>query len=323
MTTMTSISKERIAELIAENEKYSPATSWLEDRYSIFNVGDNIQGYIQLDGFQFYWGDPIVTQGQPIEFLHSIVKFAEDNKCTPVFCEVSEQLEEILAGNDFNYSVLSCTHEDVVDPVEANLDVKDVQQNVRRSQRAGVDVYELTTEPTDSQREAINHGVEKWKEGRKGDQIATASMDPFLDSVHRRFFIAQVEDKIVGILILTLLKDHGYQIKNCTSFPDAPKGTSERLIVECLETLKKEDSHFVSFGISASDSMSPVHNLKGMRVTWLSGTYKSILKSTGIFKRADFRSKFNVKHDPLYICYPKHQFGLDGVQSLMKALKTK
>lgn len=255
--------------------------------------------------------------------MRHIISFAKENNCTPVFCEVSEELEELLACDEFGYSCLSCTHEDVIDPTEVNLDVKDVQQNVRRSQRAGVDVYELKDEPTVEQRKAINEGVEKWKQGRKGDQIATASMDPFLDSVHRRFFIAEVEGKIIGILILTLLKDHGYQIKNCTSFPDAPKGTSERLIVECLETLKKEDSHFVSFGISASDSMSPVHNLKGMRVTWLSGTYKSILKSTGIFKRADFRSKFKVKHDPLYICYPKHEFGLDGVQTLMKALKTK
>ena len=69
MTSSIQISKERIADLIAQNEKYSPATSWLEDRYSIFNVGDNIQGYIQLDGFQFYWGDPIVTQGQPMYVL--------------------------------------------------------------------------------------------------------------------------------------------------------------------------------------------------------------------------------------------------------------
>ncbi|TIB86658.1 hypothetical protein E3Q20_01586 [Wallemia mellicola] len=316
------IEKDKLAELIATNEKYSPATSWLEERYSLFIKNGNVQGYIQLDGYQFYWGDPIVINGEPIEFIRHTIDFAKEYSCTPVFCEISEDLEALLENDEFKFSCLSCTHEDIINPTEANLDVKDVQQNVRRSQRAGVEVYELSGDPTDEQRDAINEGVEQWKQGRKGDQIATASMDPFLDSVHRRFFIAHIENKIVGVLILSLLKDQGYQIKNCTAFPDSPKGTSERLIVECLETLKKEDAHHVSFGISASDHMEPVHNLKGMRVSWLSGTYKSILKSTGIFRRADFRSKFNVKHEPLYICYPKHEFGMDGIQALMKTLKT-
>lgn len=130
------------------------------------------------------------------EFIRHTIDFAKENSCTPVFCEISEDLEALLENDEFKFSCLSCTHEDIINPTEANLDVKDVQQNVRRSQRAGVEVYELSGDPTDEQRDAINEGVEQWKQGRKGDQIATASMDPFLDSVHRRFFIAHIENKV-------------------------------------------------------------------------------------------------------------------------------
>ena len=134
-----------------------------------------------------------------------------------------------------------------------------------------------------------------------------------------------------------------YQIKNAVSFPDAPKGTSEKLIYSALRDLDREQTrqfpslctafnhvltpppelgrYTVTFGISAANSMVPTHNLSGWKVHTLSNTYNKVAKSTGLLNRLEFRKKFESIHEPMFVCYPEDGFGLDGVMALLKALR--
>jgi hypothetical protein len=45
----------------------------------------------------------------------------------------------------------------------------------------------------------------------------------------------------------------------------------------------------VTFGITASDSLTPVDNLGGWKITWLSKTYNKVIGLTGLTRRGDFR----------------------------------
>lgn len=45
----------------------------------------------------------------------------------------------------------------------------------------------------------------------------------------------------------------------------------------------------VTFGITASETLTPVDNLSGWRITWLSKTYNSVVGLTGLTRRGDFR----------------------------------
>ena len=45
----------------------------------------------------------------------------------------------------------------------------------------------------------------------------------------------------------------------------------------------------VTFGITASDSLVPVSNLSGWKITWLSKTYSTVISLTGLTRRGDFR----------------------------------
>jgi hypothetical protein len=45
----------------------------------------------------------------------------------------------------------------------------------------------------------------------------------------------------------------------------------------------------VTFGASASDSLIPVSNLSGWKITWLSMTYNKVIGLTGVTRRGDFR----------------------------------
>ena len=48
----------------------------------------------------------------------------------------------------------------------------------------------------------------------------------------------------------------------------------------------------VTFGITASDSLTPVDNLSGWKITWLSKTYNRVIGLTGLTRRGDFRVRF-------------------------------
>ena len=51
----------------------------------------------------------------------------------------------------------------------------------------------------------------------------------------------------------------------------------------------------VTFGITASDSLTPVDNLSGWKITWLSKTYNKVIGLTGLTKRGDFRVRLFVR----------------------------
>ncbi|KAH9979739.1 hypothetical protein BJV74DRAFT_857584 [Russula compacta] len=74
--------------------------------------------------------------------------------------------------------------------------------------------------------------------------------------------------------------------------------------------------------ITASDSLVPVSNLSGWKITWLSKTYSTVIGLTGLTRRGDFRNKFHSRHVPMYVCYPSDDgFSLDCVNKLLKCLR--
>ncbi|KAL1664134.1 hypothetical protein EV121DRAFT_263284 [Schizophyllum commune] len=230
--------------------------------------------------------------------------------------------------------------------------IKDLKKNLRRAEKAGVTTGEVVGELSEEDRVTIEKGIDDWKKHRHGIQIASTTMVPWLDKEHRRYWLARdANNKPIAILILTKINAqphaptpdtslsymHGhpehphhisYQIKNAVSFPDAPKGTSEKLIYSALRDLDREQTrklqlgrYTVTFGISAANSMVPTHNLSGWKVHTLSNTYNKVAKSTGLLNRLEFRKKFESIHEPMFVCYPEDGFGLDGVMALLKALR--
>ncbi|KAF5313516.1 hypothetical protein D9611_008501 [Ephemerocybe angulata] len=402
--------KSTIADLVAKYGS-SSTTAWLEfARYHIW-VGEPIpesefppvQGYMTSDGWIFAWGNPLVSSPAALgPTARAFVKFAEQNGLHPVFACVDRDMEEVL-GEELGWRTVSCIYEDYVDPAhlleltspdakghEGQHVVKDLKKNLMRAEKYHVEIAEVkNTEWTTEDKRAVEKGIEEWKASRNGIQIASTTLQPWLDQEHRRYWLARVEGKIVGILILTPVQSNTWQIKNAVSFPDAPKGTSEALIFNSLKTLHEEHTSgsiptastpvngvsapasisstvvepptsppasgmfspvstsdvsgistptrmdspdansalddenrvAVTFGISASPELHPVHNLGGWKVKALSKTYKHVASSAKLINRGEFRRKFDSDHKPMYVCYPEDGFGLDGVNTLFKLLK--
>jgi len=54
----------------------------------------------------------------------------------------------------------------------------------------------------------------------------------------------------------------------------------------------------VTFGITASDTLTPVDNLSGWKITWLSKTYNKVVGLTGLTRRGDFRVRIISSRSP-------------------------
>ncbi|KAI0322943.1 hypothetical protein OF83DRAFT_1167226 [Amylostereum chailletii] len=402
-----STEKAAIASLIAEYGS-SSSTSWLEfSRYKIWRptvpIPESpfvpVQGYLRSDPYVFAWGNPLVSD--PSALAPTAAAFwdwARNEGLKIVWCCVDGQMEEVLGGKDskLKWSTLSCIVEDMLDPKAVvdlahspggGSEVKDFKKNLRRAEREHLVVREVKDDEwTPQMRKEVEEGILAWKAAKTGLQLASTSFQPWLDQPHRRYWVAEKDGKIVGILILALIHHDQYQIKNAASFPDAPRGTSEHLIYDAMDALHKENEHgfpdddrafvwharsrsvsparsadstgtpslsssaaspvstaptspmsssslvdspatpskryTVTFGITASDSMTPVDNLSGWKISWLSATYNKVVGGTGLTRRGDFRNKFHTFHMPMYVCYPTEQgMGIDGVTKLIKCLR--
>lgn len=399
--TASTFDKQSIAELVAKYGS-SSTTAWLEfSRYKIWQapapLGGStfppVQGFMRQGPWVFAWGNPLVSTPAALEATaRAFMQHVAGSRV--VWACVDHAMEEVL-GDRLGWSTVHCIYEDVVDPrrvievVEAperkvqkgketktkdkearehDEIVRDLKKNLRRAEKANVTIAEVHGTPGDADREAVEAGVSEWRKSRHGLQIASTTLQPWLDQEHRRYWIARnAAGNPIGILILTPVHNHphvphshdstlphadhpnhpshsskhpehapciAYQIKNAVSFPDAPKGTSEKLIYSMLCDLDAEQSKrsniasgaghdriTVTFGISAADRMSATHHLGGWKVTALSKTYAKIAKATGLINRLEFRRKFESIHEPMFVCYPEDGFGLDGVKALLKALK--
>ncbi|KAJ3536705.1 hypothetical protein NMY22_g5913 [Coprinellus aureogranulatus] len=421
--------KSTIADLVAKYGS-SSTTAWLEfERYKIWRPSipipesefPPVQGYMTSDGWIFAWGNPLVSHPAALApTVKEFVKFAEENHLHPVFACVDAQLERIL-GEEMGWRTVSCIYEDYVDPAHlieltspehkgevGQHAVKDLKKNLMRAEKYHVVVSEVKDKQwSDADKRAVEQGIEDWKKSRSGIQIASTTLQPWLDQEHRRYWVARQDGHIVGILILTPVHHNTWQIKNAVSFPKAPKGTSEALIYTALKDLHAENGSpqpsaptsptkainglpttngtktngstpngrsaaptpssttvepassdaesgivssddasdlsrvptpppieepeysalddenrvVVTFGISASPELHPVHNLGGWKVKALSKTYKKVASSAKLVNRGEFRRKFDSEHKPMYVCYPADGFGLDGVNTLFKLLR--
>ncbi|ETW78036.1 hypothetical protein HETIRDRAFT_325691 [Heterobasidion irregulare TC 32-1] len=345
----------------------SSATAWLErDRYRVWrppvsapvreSTFTPAQGYFRADPYIFAWGNPLVSS--PAALVPTVAAFwtwCKQRNLRLVWCCVDGHIERVLgaSGSEFGWSTVSCISEDIVDPKEVvhivddpggGSTVKDLKKNLRRSERENVVVREVKHEEwTEEQKRTVEEGIQAWKKSRTGIQIAATSFQPWIDFEHRRFWVAEKDSVIVGILILSPVRPASYQIKNAAGFPNAPRGTAERLIYSAMRDLQdathldprapeiqdqqspSEDDRAritVTFGISAADKLTPVGNLSGWKVSWLGKAYGKVVGATGLVRRGNFRDKFHAEHMPMYVCYPTEDgFGLDGINALIKCLR--
>ncbi|WWC90373.1 aspartate-tRNA(Asn) ligase [Kwoniella dendrophila CBS 6074] len=313
-------------------------TSWLDDRFKIWrdkSTGAAI-GYVeQSNKFIMLTGDPLCDDKQKLEITKKFLLFIKnDNKLKnykPVWMLVSEEFQNILSEN-YGWRTFSCTQEQRSNSDKVNPEV--IQNN--KEKKGIFKIREVSKDEINDGNEnsefikKANKRIDEWKNTRsnKGKQIHLTEIAPWKDSKHRRYFIAESnpkkrnennhnnqndvngkdekddEDRIETLVVLTKLSPkYGYQLKWALDFPNSPHGSIESTVQTALSSVPGEP---VTFGASVSESFLISHGIGNTKSKLMEKTYKSIVNSLNLDKKAGFREKFGVEGERTYICYPKH-----------------
>uniref|UniRef100_A0A8H8CHP2 Uncharacterized protein n=1 Tax=Psilocybe cubensis TaxID=181762 RepID=A0A8H8CHP2_PSICU len=254
---MRNIEQPSLSDLIAEHG-HSSSTDWLDARYQHWYLpyrpsGSKftpVQGYMIQGSYIFAWGNPIVSSSAVFpSFIDHFSAFADSQSRILVWLCVNQEFQDVL-GSKFGWSTVSCIKEDLIDPTHVLHmmskkecgRIKNLRNSLSKAYKSGLMVEEVPKEylVESNQRVCIDEGIAKWKESKKGIQIASTTVNPWLDIEHRRYWLARLDSTVVGILILTPIHHGHWQIVNVVPFNSSPKGTSEALIHAVLKAIEAE-----------------------------------------------------------------------------------
>lgn len=307
-------------EKLIANYGDATSTSWLDPRYTLWRhpeTGAAI-GYAIMNGYAIITGDPLCDPKQhPIVIRAFLRSLRKEQDLRPLWILVSAEVEEIL-GSKLGWRTLSCVAEERV-----RVDnVKDLGKKQRQADDAGVTIHELGRDEKVSEElmKKCDKRIEDWKANRDGKQMHLTEIRPWVDMEHRQYLWAEDKDgQIVALVVLHRLSPaHGYQIKFALDFPGAPNGSIESLITASIQSLAKSGVKTVTFGAGAVPEIEIGSNLDGLRAKILSKTYKAIAGQLKLLQKSEFREKFGVEEEAVYICYPVLGLGVSGARTLIK-----
>ncbi|KAL8388318.1 hypothetical protein RB595_009315 [Gaeumannomyces hyphopodioides] len=310
-------------------------TSWLDERFQLWRhppTGAAV-GYVpQKDGkLVIMAGDPLCDPSQLKEVVCAFLRFVEnDLKRRPVWLIVSDEVQRILA-DEHHWRTLTCIEEQRIGAEVHGHGRPGAERNARRVQREGIRIHEVRPEkdggggggtspgggsPTSSFRERADRAIEQWRAARTSKQIHITEVRPWVDMGHRRYFAAERDGAVLGLVVLArLAPQRGWQVKWALDIPGSPNGTIEALVDRALGAVPGSP---VTFGTGVSKTLTPVAHIGGGRARVLAKAYEAFAHGLGLGKKAEFREKFGVVGEEAYICYPKHGLGVGELREIVR-----
>lgn len=278
-------------------------------------------GYRLIGKIAVVFGDPVCPPEAKEELAKAFHLFLEKEGMKAVYLLASSSFAK-QAGDKV---VLEFGKEVIFDPACSPLEMTGehaqlVRRKVKKAMGESVAVQECLL-GDHTQQKAMEEVGEKWLQSRKGLQLHISNVHLFEDSFGKRWFYAAQNGKTIGVVTINFLEaKQGWLLNHLMVLPDAPKGTSELLIVSVFEILQKEGCRYVTVGAVPKAELGEIRGLSPFLEWLIRFSFKHIYRWVHLSNLDIFWEKFGSSiSEPTYILL-QHNVGLRGLFALKKVL---
>jgi lysylphosphatidylglycerol synthetase-like protein (DUF2156 family) len=304
----------------------SVVESILDPSCNIFSSPEieGLIGYCENKGCIVVFGDPVCALSERAPLVEAFQTFCGTKKKNIIYLVASKEFTEWWMEK-YDGGLISFGDELFVDPHrdprwQTGKKGISLRGKIRHAERNGVTVHEYKGGNTTLEKK-MELVAAQWLKNRDGPQIFISTVRLFSERFGKRWFYARQEKKLVGCLVLNHLNaKEGWVLDRIMWVPSAPKGTSEKMVVSVMETIAKEDCHFLTFGAS-----------NGLALQYISGFSKTtaflaqhLYRASSHFFKLDGRRKFWEKFlpdcTPSFLVFKRPHLGIYEIQGLLEAL---
>ncbi|CRX38452.1 DUF2156 domain-containing protein [Estrella lausannensis] len=299
----------------------------LDPSSRIFRVSEaeGLIGYRQENGCAIVYGDPACPPDQTESLIKAFHDHCAKENLRVIYLVIGETFARWLFNHGYCKTMIEYGEELIIDPhddprkkegVRACL----VRRKVRHALHEDVSVKEYTTFDPRIE-EGINEAGERWLKARKGPQIHFSHVRSFEHREGKRWFYAEKNGRIVGVVILSRLERHqGWLMNHLMFVPDAPHGVPELLVVTALEALSKEGCRYVTFGTVPATQLGEIQGLGGLSRYFSRRVYSLANTIYHLNGKKKFWEKFDPASTKAFLSFKDSHIGLKEVVALKKGL---
>jgi lysylphosphatidylglycerol synthetase-like protein (DUF2156 family) len=285
---------------------------------------DGIIGYCVNSQCAIVLGDPVCApQDMPV-LAQAFHNYAQKQFKNTIYIATSEDFVNFALYQTCNIA-LEIGQEIILDPsvnqkTRTGMKASQLRNKYNQSVRDGICVKEYTT--YDALLEKAFEDVAKaWLKNRQGLQIYNLPINIFAGRTNKRWFYAEHNQKIVGVVILNRLDMHqGWVLNILMITPEAPNTTSEFIVLNVLETLRGEQCTFFSIGTLPATELGRVEGL-GDYATWITRTlFNAPKKIFHLQDRQRYWKKFQPSIKPSFVLFEKSRIGFREIMGIMRTL---
>ena len=296
----------------------------LDASCQIFSIPD-VEGFIGYkveSSNAIVFGDPVCAPEEKAIFAHAFQGYCESRKIGTVYTIVSQEFADWAIEN-LSATSIEFGEKFILDPQNDPLKNSGpkavlVRKKVKRAIKEGATIKEyLDHDPQIEQ--GIADVASEWLQKRHGPQIFLCQLNLFKDRLGKRYFYAEQEGKIVGLLMLNAMEaKNGWMLNNLMIAQESPCGLSELLVVTAMQIVAAEDCRYVVIGPLVGQQLGRIVGMGEMKVKVLNWVFKLIKRIFRLDGQRTFWSKFQHDVEGCHIIFPKNNLGIASVKALLR-----
>lgn len=294
---------------------------------SLFRVPDieGVLGFRVHHGYAVVLGDPLCQESHQERLISAFLEYTSRKRLSVIFVVVSRRLvemtlEKFSSAVQFGDLLIGSP---LKDP-EAGSRGSHLRTSVRFPQKMGVTIsfYDGDGSVDDALESRIASAVDRWRSSRQGCQLHIGSHHFFRNRRGCRWFIAEFEGKVIGVLALLRVNHAGcpWLIDLVFSTPDAPPHTNEFLIVTAFRRLREEGVELLSYGVAPSAALGEMIGFRPFAAFLARTFYTLATRLVPQHGKIRFWKKFGVAgKEPLYLVFQEPRIGIRTFRALLEA----